>query len=422
MNAATRLFIEAHADDDVQQLAFLAARYPDVDMPFALNQIAGRRMARTKLPLWASIERLIYPPHLSMEQCSSEQTAIYKAALVRRISMFISSQSPVSTQPLPLQWVDLTGGMGVDFSFIAPLFQRSVYVERQSQLCEMARNNFPLLGLERSEVVCGDATDYLREMEPADWIYLAPARRNENGGKTVLMSDCMPDVTQLLNTLLDKACCVLLKLSPMLDWQYAVSVLNREECIVREVHIVAVKNECKELLMVLANHKKEKQELKENSIKIFCVNNNDIFCYKEEVNSSKENTLQLSKINKNALSTLYLYEPNASIMKAGCFALLSKTYNVAALSNNSHLFVSPVLLSNFPGRRFRIMDICTLNKKEIRHALTNITRANIAVRNFPIGVDALRKRLKLHDGGDNYIFATTYGEKEHILIISKKEV
>lgn len=174
--------------------------------------------------------------------------------------------------------------------------------------------------------------------------------------------------------------------------------------------------------MVLANHKKEKQELKENSIKIFCVNNNDIFYYEEEVNSSEENTLQLSKINKNALSTLYLYEPNASIMKAGCFALLSKTYNVAALSNNSHLFVSPVLLSNFPGRRFRIMDICTLNKKEIRHTLTNITRANIAVRNFPIGVDALRKRLKLHDGGDNYIFATTYGEKEHILIISKKEV
>ena len=280
MNAATRLFIEAHADDDVQQLAFLAARYPDVDMPFALNQIAGRRMARTKLPLWASIERLIYPPHLSMEQCSSEQTAIYKAALVRRISMFISSQSPVSTQPLPLQWVDLTGGMGVDFSFIAPLFQRSVYVERQSQLCEMARNNFPLLGLERSEVVCGDATDYLREMEPADWIYLDPARRNENGGKTVLMSDCMPDVTQLLNTLLDKACCVLLKLSPMLDWQYAVSVLNREECIVREVHIVAVKNECKELLLVLSRSCFGDADTPcEHRLSVICSNDSETFSY-----------------------------------------------------------------------------------------------------------------------------------------------
>ena len=417
MNPATRLFIEAHVDDDVHQLAFLAARYPDVDMPFALNQIAGRRMARTKLPLWAAIERLIYPSHLSMEQCSSEQTAIYKAALVRRISMFISSQSPVPTQPLPFQWVDLTGGMGVDFSFIAPLFQRSVYVERQSQLCEMARNNFPLLGLERSEVVCGDATDYLREMEPADWIYLDPARRNENGGKTVLMSDCMPDVTQLLNTLLDKARCVLLKLSPMLDWQYAVSVLNREECIVREVHIVAVKNECKELLLVLSRSCfGDADTLCEQKLSVICSNDSETFSY----DFTEEKKAFLCVFQDTLLPGMFLYEPYSSLMKAGAFALFSGRFGVASIAAHSHLFVSQQLLPGVFGRKFQIKAISSLNKKEVKAALQGINQANIAVRNFPMSVAELRKRLRLREGGAVYIFATTDTQNQKRLLICEK--
>lgn len=417
MNAATRLFIETHADDDVHQLAFLAARYPDVDMPFALNQIAGRRMARTKLPSWAATEGLIYPPHLSIEQCSSEQTAIYKAALVRRISMFISSQSPVSTQPLPLQWVDLTGGMGVDFSFIAPLFQRSVYVERQSQLCEMARNNFPLLGLERSEVVCGDATDYLREMEPTDWIYLDPARRNENGGKTVLMSDCMPDVTQLLNTLLDKARCVLLKLSPMLDWQYAVSVLNREERIVREVHIVAVKNECKELLLVLSRSCfGDADTLCEQRLSVICSNDSETFSY----DFTEENKTFLSVFQDRLLPGMFVYEPYSSLMKAGAFALFSARFGVASIAAHSHLFVSQQLLPGVFGRKFQIKAISSLNKKEVKAALQGINQANIAVRNFPMSVAELRKRLRLREGGAVYIFATTDTQNQKRLLICEK--
>lgn len=417
MNAATRLFIETHADDDVHQLAFLAARYPDVDMPFALNQIAGRRMARTKLPLWAATEGLIYPPHLSMEQCSSEQTAIYKAALVRRISMFISSQSPVPPQLLPLQWVDLTGGMGVDFSFIAPLFQRSVYVERQSQLCEMARNNFPLLGLERSEVVCGDATDYLREMEPADWIYLDPARRNENGGKTVLMSDCMPDVTQLLDTLLNKARCVLLKLSPMLDWQYAVSVLNREECIVREVHIVAVKNECKELLLVLSRSCFGNADtLCKQKLSVICSNDSETFSY----DFTEEDKTFLSVFQDTLLPGMFLYEPYSSLMKAGAFALFSARFGVASIAAHSHLFVSQQLLPGVFGRKFQIKAISSLNKKEVKVALQGINQANIAVRNFPMSVAELRKRLRLREGGAVYIFATTDTQNQKRLLICEK--
>ncbi len=417
MNAATRLFIETHADDDVHQLAFLAARYPDVDMPFALNQIAGRRMARTKLPSWAATEGLIYPPHLSIEQCSSEQTAIYKAALVRRISMFISSQSPVSTQPLPLQWVDLTGGMGVDFSFIAPLFQRSVYVERQSQLCEMARNNFLLLGLERPEVVCGDATDYLREMEPTDWIYLDPARRNENGGKTVLMSDCTPDVTQLLNTLLDKARCVLLKLSPMLDWQYAVSVLNREECIVREVHIVAVKNECKELLLVLSRSCFCQTDTPcEHRLSVICANDSETFSY----DFTEENKTFLPVFQDTLLPGMFLYEPYSSLMKAGAFALFSARFEVASIAAHSHLFVSQQLRHGVFGRKFQIKAISSLNKKELKAALQGINQANIAVRNFPMSVAELRKRLRLREGGAVYIFATTDTQNQKRLLICEK--
>ena len=417
MNAATRLFIETHADDDVHQLAFLAARYPDVDMPFALNQIAGRRMARTKLPSWAATEGLIYPPHLSIEQCSSEQTAIYKAALVRRISMFISSQSPVPPQPLPVQWVDLTGGMGVDFSFIAPLFQRSVYVERQSQLCEMARNNFPLLGLERSEEVCGDATDYLRGMEPTDWIYLDPARRNENGGKTVLMSDCMPDVTQLLDTLLNKARCVLLKLSPMLDWQYAVSVLNREECIVREVHIVAVKNECKELLLVLSRSCFWQTDTPcEHRLSVICSNDSETFSY----DFTEENKTFLPVFQDTLLPGMFLYEPYSSLMKAGAFALFSACFEVASIAAHSHLFVSQQLRHGVFGRKFQIKAISSLNKKEVKAALQGINQANIAVRNFPMSVAELRKRLRLREGGAVYIFATTDTQNQKRLLICEK--
>ena len=330
--------------------------------------------------------------------------------------MFILSQSSVRTQLLPLQWVDLTGGMGVDFSFIAPLFQRSVYVERQLQLCEMARNNFLLLGLERSEVVCGDATDYLREMEPTDWIYLDPARRNENGGKTVLMSDCMPDVTQLLDTLLNKARCVLLKLSPMLDWQYAVSVLNREECIVREVHIVAVKNECKELLLVLSRSCFWQTDTPcEHRLSVICSNDSETFSY----DFTEENKTLLSVFQDTLLPGMFVYEPYSSLMKAGAFALFSARFEVASIAAHSHLFVSQQLRHGVFGRKFQIKAISSLNKK-IKTALQGINQANIAVRNFPMSVAELRKRLRLREGGAVYIFATTDTQNQKRLLICEK--
>ena len=232
---ATIAFIRQNADADVRQLALRGTKDPEVDLPFALDQIAGRQTARHKLPSWAAIDGIVYPPHLSMEQCSSEQTARYKARL-------IGSGGTM---------VDLTGGFGVDFSFLARGFQRAVYVERQEQLCAIARENFRLLGLSQAEVVCADSTDYLQTMSPVDFIYADPARRDNHGARTYGISDCTPDVLALRDLLLSKARRVLLKLSPMLDWRKAVSDLGEQ--YVREVHIVSVGNECKELLLLLGS-------------------------------------------------------------------------------------------------------------------------------------------------------------------------
>ena len=246
----------------VRLLALQAPRYPDIDMPFLLDQITGWQTARTKLPSWVANEDILYPPHLSMEQCSSEQTAMYKARLANRLadsidsvssSALADSSSPstpfsVSSPSSPSAYnrlsphdssrsiqphslprrdlgrflCDLTGGFGVDFSFMARGFERAVYVERQAALCETARHNFHALGLEHVEVVNADGTEYLHQLAHASVIFLDPARRNEQGGKTVLISDCTPDVLALEEELLEKAGAVVIKLSPMLDWHLSL--------------------------------------------------------------------------------------------------------------------------------------------------------------------------------------------------------
>ena len=219
---ATQAFVADHRADDVRLLAFMADKYPEVDMPWALQQIAGWQMARRKLPSWAAVEGMVYPPHLSMEQCSSEQTAKMKTNL------------PFQTDKGLL--IDLTGGFGVDFSFMAQDFKRAVYVERQEDLCAIARHNFHLLGLNQAEVVCGDGVEYQHQLqEHASVIYLDPARRNEHGGKTYAISDCTPDVVALREELLKKADFIVVKLSPMLDWRETVRQLPAQYMEVRIV-------------------------------------------------------------------------------------------------------------------------------------------------------------------------------------------
>ena len=493
MNQATLDFIRQHQDDDVRQLAFLGSKYPEVDMPFALDQIRGRKMARVKLPRWASIDGIIYPPHISMEQCSSEQTALYKAELAARLlglspsssengeekekesenasnlhlseicefagkgavdSEFAKNEATCKKQQILTEpeenvnetkeephegdfseetgFVDLTGGFGVDFSYIASrLGMKSMYVERQAHLCEAAKENFGRLGFKNAIVKNGDGIEVLHSFASKKddaasdslgiteeqsrsllktnlglkLIFIDPARRDDAGNKVVSLKDCTPDVTLLQEEMLSKADYVIIKLSPMLDWHRAVSELN----CVKEVHIISVNNECKELLLVLSARNM-------GNLRIYCVNDAQSFvCDELDMESSSV---------KIALSTLeemqYLYEPNASLMKAGCFSVLSERYGARMLSKNSHLFVSMEPIEDFPGRSFRIIVISSFNKKELKRHLSSITKANIATRNFPLSVAELRKRLKLKDGGETYIFATTLSDESHVLVITEK--
>ena len=508
MNQATLDFIRQHQDDDVRQLAFLGSKYPEVDMPFALDQIRGRKMARVKLPRWASIDGIIYPPHISMEQCSSEQTALYKAELAARLlglspsssengeekdkesenasnlhlsencefagkgavdSEFAKNEATCKKQQIlteskenvneikeepheedfseEIGFVDLTGGFGVDFSYIASrLGVKSMYVERQAHLCEAAKENIGRLGLKNAIVKNGDGIEVLHSFASKKddaaseslgiteeqsrsllktnlglkLIFIDPARRDDAGNKVVSLKDCTPDVTLLQEEMLSKADYVIIKLSPMLDWHRAISELSH----VREVHIISVNNECKELLLVLSARNMGEIEASSADREVKHVGNLRIYCVNDAQSFvCEESDMEASSV-KIAPSTLeemqYLYEPNASLMKAGCFSVLSERYGARMLSKNSHLFVSREPIAAFPGRSFRIIAISSFNKKELKRHLSGITKANIATRNFPLSVAELRKRLKLKDGGETYIFATTLSDESHVLVITEK--
>lgn len=385
INQATLDFIRQHRTDDVRRLALQGAKYPEVDMHEALEQIAGWQKARTKIPSWAACEGLVYPPHLSMEQCSSEATAIYKARIAGKGRLF----------------VDLTAGFGVDAAFIAKGFQQAVTIEQKANLCAVTAENYKRLGLNQVEVRCGNGVDYLHTMEHADLIFIDPARRDEHGGRTYGIADCTPNILELREELLHKADRVMVKLSPMLDWRKAVEDLKT----VTEVHIVSVDNECKELLLVLSETTKPLQ--------VFCINDEQEFVFSPDLVQSRSQSPMPSSFR-------FLYVPNASIMKAGCFEELAMRFQMMPVDKNSHLFISDREVPDFPGRCFVVDKMTSMNKRELKEALTGIRQANIAVRNFPLSVKELRKRLKLQDGGDMYIFATTIADKGHQLLICHK--
>ena len=430
MSMTTAEFIREYRERDIRQLALQANRFPDVDMPYALDQIQGWQIARRKLPKWAACDGVIFPPHLSMEQCSSEPTAQYKLNLAMEWTCRIESlelrveNSELSTQNCRRQqfktqnskfktstrMTDLTGGFGVDFSFTSCAFAAATYVERNESLCRIVEHNLPLLGLNNATVVCADAVEYLSTVEPQTMLFLDPARRDEHGAKTVMLADCTPDVVQLLPKLLEKSRFTMLKLSPMLDWHKAVDDLLGT---VREVHIVSVGGECKELLLVLST-------AVESELKVYCADlstasdSSSLFVYTPGSSAPVANSKLKTQNSK------FVHEPNASIMKAGCFDELAAAYGVSPVSRNSHLFLSDEPVEGFPGRSFVVERVTTMNKGELRKALVGIEKANIATRNFPLTVAGLRKRLKIKDGGDVYIFATTTAEGEHLLLISRK--
>ena len=384
-------FICAHRTEDVRALALQARKYPQVDMAAAVVQIAGWQIAEKKVPLWAQTEGVQYPAHLSMEQCSSEITARYKASWLQGDTM-----------------TDLTGGLGVDCSFLAQNFRKVDYVERQEVLCELARHNFPLLGLPQITVHCADGVEYLQKMEPVDCLFLDPARRDNQGGKTVAIADCEPDVQKLEPLLVEKGRTVVVKLSPMLD----IFSSLRELKYIRQIHVVAVNNECKELLVVLQKETKSPSE-GSGEVWISCeqaVNNflaePFVFTYSQE----KEAQCPLTDEVEN-----YLYEPGASLLKAGPYRLLGARFGVKKLHANSHLYTSDALV-DFPGRRFRVLEVSGFGKKELKQLLQGVDKANLTVRNFPASVAELRKKWKLKEGGDVYLFATTLDGDRHVLI------
>lgn len=379
----------------VDRLALRLSARGEKNAAFIVRQVEGWQKMRLKVPTWAGQDGVVYPHRLALEQCSGETAARYKAAVAERL---LAGKAR--------RMVDLTGGMGVDFSFVAPLFNEAVYVERQEELCEAAIHNFPLLGLDGAQVVCGDGVEYLRRMSAADLVLIDPARRDTAGRKTVRIADCEPDVQELLPELLAKSRFVMAKLSPMLDVREAVRSLG----CVSEVHAVAAGGECKELLLVISSAPQD--------------GGTPLLLYAREENV----TLRFSPDEEAAAAPAYadlpgewLYEPGAAVLKAGAFKLVAVRYGLLKLHPNSHLYTADREVADFPGRTFRVVRTLGFGKQDMKelHALTD--RANLAARNFPATVDQLRQKLRLRDGGNLYLFATTAASGRHVLLVCEKK-
>lgn len=383
-------FVAAHREDDLRALALLLANRHEPDAPRLLRQIEGWQRLRLKVPAWAAVDELEYPPRLALEQCSGEAAARYKAALAARL---LPDGGTVT---------DLTGGLGVDFSFVAPHFARAVYVERQEELCRLASHNFPLLGLPEAQVVCADAEDYLDRMEPVDLLFLDPARRDDTGRKTVLMADCRPDIVALLPQLLLKGRVVVVKLSPMLDLHRAVADLGGH---VAEVHVVAVAGECKELLLVLSAGTP--------GTRVVVADGPHRFAFTSAEEAAARPAYAVAP-------DAFLFEPGPALMKAGAFRLVAERFGLRKLHPNSHLYTAAAPVDGFPGRTFVVEGVYGFSKRDVAALRALGPRANLAVRNFPAGVDELRRRLKVKDGGGQYWFATTLADGSHVVIITRR--
>ena len=386
-------YIQQHREDDVRKLAL--GKVPEgVDVRWCLQQIEGWQLARKKLPTWAKTEGWWYPTRLSLEQCSSEETARYKRQLAERLLPEGERQS----------MVDLTGGLGVDFSYLAPLFKEATYVEILPELRELTQHNMPLLGLPNATIA--EPTHSSLFTFHSSLIYIDPARRDGVGRKIVGIEDCTPNLLEMQDTLLQRARIVMVKLSPMLDITEALRQLHG----VSEVHVVSVRGECKELLFV-----QNKQNEERESISIHCVNlgtdNDDLV-----VRSYLDAKVEKVSVDVNVDVGIFLYEPNASILKAGVQDFLCERYKVQKLHPMSNLFVSDTLLPHFPGRSFHIIGMSDFSKKGLKTLLGDLSKANLTVRNFPTSVEKLRRQLHLAEGGDAYLFATTLADGTHALI------
>lgn len=406
MNTATLDFIHQHASDDVRQLALHGAP-AEVDLRIALQQIEGRQLAARKLPACAATDGLLFPPRLSLEQCSSEATAAYKHRIIGRLL-----SAPSSALHSSSLFVDLTAGFGIDFTALAPLFSRSLYVDSNPVLCDLARHNLPLLGLPAADVRCSTAETVLSEGLQADLLFIDPARRDAAGRKVALIEDCTPDVCALQTLLRTSARFTLIKLSPMLDLSAALRTLQG----ITEVHVVSVGGECKELLLLMSS------SAVSASPTIHCI---DLPATTSAVSSTLKDAdaFLFTRAEETAAPFVladsigaFVFEPNASILKAGAFRILCQRYPVRKLSADAHLYTADALVPDFPGRAWRVCAQSSFNKHELRTFLGDTRAAELSVRGFPLSVAALRKQLHLSEGGHDHFIATTLADGQRRLL------
>lgn len=393
MDDNTRKFIEAHAGDDVRRLALQASRFPLVDMPYALQQIEGRQKARRKLPtLYANLETE-YPPTLSMEQCSGEPAARYKASLVSGASL-----------------IDMTGGFGIDCLFMSEHFREVLCIERNPELLRIAEHNFRLFGREHIRCVADDSIKVISGLtQPVDWIYIDPARRGKSGQKTVLLADCEPDMTQIIGLLRNKARHVLVKLSPMID----INAARKQLPYTTSVHIVSSENECKEVLFCIAGT--EPIATTEPDIIAVRLASNGTQYFRFTIPEEHQAEPTYTSCIHN-----YLYEPDSALLKAGAFKTVAVRFGLEKLHPNTHLYTSDTYHPDFCGRVFQVEKPFSWQKNEIKQLRNDIRQANISVRNFPESADTVRKKLQIADGGDVFLFATTLANGTHLLLKVRK--
>ena len=366
-----------------------------MDAAFALQQIEGWQKARVKLPSLSRVEGWRWPKRLSMEQCSSEETAMLKKRIVGDVRT----------------GADLTGGFGIDTFYLSEGAEEWHYVEMQEELCRTAEHNFSMTD-RNIRIHHTTAEDFLIGMPQTDILFLDPARRNEHGGKVFKLEDCTPDITQLYPTLMQKTERLMLKLSPMLDLQEALRHLPDA----REVYVVAVKGEVKELLVVCRREVESQKSAARAAIDIVAVNltgqGEETFRFTEEEESQAEACFLSETDSPNG----YLYEPNAAILKAGAFRLIGQRYGLRKLSANTHLYQGEQLISNFPGRAFRI--IGTIGRAEQK--TLGGQKANVLTRNHPLRPEEIRKKLRLKDGGEQYVIGARIGDKP-VLVLAERQ-
>ena len=395
INEQTLEYISAHASDDVAHLALHPSKDPQVDMPMALQQIAGRQKAKEKLPEWYATEGILYPKKVSMEQCSSSQTAEYKASLVGGET-----------------FADFSGGFGVDTVALARKFDKGWYVEPQEELCDLFRHNSNLLGIHNMEVINGTMEEHLDAIGPVDTIYLDPSRRDTHGRRVVSLADCTPNLPEWKSALLERCNTLMVKLSPMIDIPQTLRDLPETFA----VHVIAVVGECKEVVFLLTRRDAPWHVSTTNpTIVAVDIRKNAI----SRVESTLETELTTPPRIATELGT-YLYEPNAAVMKAGLFNTLSQQFQIAKLAKNTNLFTADELHEDFPGRVFRIEAVHEFHPRKTAKELSLLASASIAVRNFPLTAEELRKTLKIKDGNACYLFGCTlWNDKKSIIVCSR---